>query len=151
MTDVITHEMGHVLGVGTIWDCKSLLKGAGTANPTFGGKLAKKEYRKLLGAGAGLKPVPWRTGGDLARLTRTGGKPYFAMNSCPGCCLSRQSAQSGDRWQPAGHWLQVDLIAAEPFSLPNLVELAEAGLLVGIRADQPGHNASQHSHGVAGR
>src|SRR3954452_12111358 len=35
--DVITHEMGHVLGLGTIWDRTGLLQDAGTDNPTFTG------------------------------------------------------------------------------------------------------------------
>jgi hypothetical protein len=33
--DVITHEMGHVLGIGTIWTMKGLLSGASGNNPTF--------------------------------------------------------------------------------------------------------------------
>src|SRR5204862_3798465 len=47
LDDVITHEMGHVLGFGTVWDRKSLLKGAGTSNPTFAGAGAMEEYRRL--------------------------------------------------------------------------------------------------------
>src|ERR1041385_4500317 len=45
--DVITHEMGHVLGIGTIWTNKGLLHGAGTSNPTFTGAAAKAEFGKL--------------------------------------------------------------------------------------------------------
>src|SRR5262245_4871035 len=37
LTDVITHEMGHVLGIGTIWTRKNLIRGCGTTNPTFVG------------------------------------------------------------------------------------------------------------------
>ena len=37
LVDVITHEMGHVLGIGTIWGRKNLIKGYGTPNPTFVG------------------------------------------------------------------------------------------------------------------
>src|SRR5262245_34267378 len=33
LNDVITHEMGHVLGIGTIWSHKSLLRRARTRNP----------------------------------------------------------------------------------------------------------------------
>ena len=33
LVDVITHEMGHVIGIGTIWDRKGLLAGARTAEP----------------------------------------------------------------------------------------------------------------------
>src|SRR5215207_3031989 len=51
LTDVITHEMGHVIGIGTIWKHKGLLAGAGTSNPTFTGTNAKKEFGTLKGTG----------------------------------------------------------------------------------------------------
>jgi hypothetical protein len=35
--NVILHEMGHVLGVGTLWDNLDLIQGAGTANPIYTG------------------------------------------------------------------------------------------------------------------
>jgi len=62
LVDVITHEMGHVLGVGTIWTNKGLLTGAGTANPTFKGTSAKKEFGILKGTGPAPVPVE-NTGG----------------------------------------------------------------------------------------
>ncbi|QDV29344.1 hypothetical protein Spb1_12300 [Planctopirus ephydatiae] len=42
--DVILHEMGHVLGIGTVWDLQGLLQGAGTADPRFTGAQATAEY-----------------------------------------------------------------------------------------------------------
>jgi hypothetical protein len=57
LDDVITHEMGHVIGIGTIWTNKKLLKGANTRNPTFVGKNAMREYGILRGA-PGPLPVP---------------------------------------------------------------------------------------------
>ncbi|MGZ5338684.1 MAG: leishmanolysin-related zinc metalloendopeptidase, partial [Thermoleophilaceae bacterium] len=57
LNDVIAHEMGHVLGIGTIWQDKGLLKRPGTANPTFGGDGAMDEYRALR-AGGRRKRVP---------------------------------------------------------------------------------------------
>jgi hypothetical protein len=44
LVDVITHEMGHVIGIGTIWTNKGLLSGSRTTNPTFTGTNAKKEF-----------------------------------------------------------------------------------------------------------
>ena len=44
---VIAHEMGHVLGIGTIWARKGLLRDAGSRNPTFAGPRAVEEYRRL--------------------------------------------------------------------------------------------------------
>ena len=37
LKSVILHEMGHVLGIGTLWRHKRLLKGAGTPNPVYVG------------------------------------------------------------------------------------------------------------------
>ena len=40
LDDVVLHEMMHVVGFGTNWSLKSLLVGAGTADPRFTGPLA---------------------------------------------------------------------------------------------------------------
>jgi hypothetical protein len=71
--DVIAHEMGHVLGLGTIWDLKSLLKDGSTANPTFIGEGAMEEFGLLRGDG-GPRPVPVENTGGLGPPTDTGGK-----------------------------------------------------------------------------
>lgn len=55
--DVILHEMGHVLGIGTIWPTLGLVAGAGTSNPQFTGPRATAEYNALFGAGASGVPV----------------------------------------------------------------------------------------------
>ena len=47
--NVILHEMGHVLGFGTLWTYEGLLTGAGTATPLFVGTNALREYRTLSG------------------------------------------------------------------------------------------------------
>lgn len=36
-TDVITHEIGHILGIGTLWDNLGLINGEGTSDPSFTG------------------------------------------------------------------------------------------------------------------
>jgi hypothetical protein len=62
LTDVVTHEMGHVLGYGTLWEPiaglwpTNFLNGAGTADPTFLGSGAINAYANLNG-GAGNVPV----------------------------------------------------------------------------------------------
>lgn len=55
--DVVLHEMGHVLGVGTIWEDLGLLRGAGTSNPIFIGARATAEYNSLFGLNAAGVPV----------------------------------------------------------------------------------------------
>jgi hypothetical protein len=128
--DVITHEMGHVLGVGTVWKLKGLLKGAGTRNPTFTGAGAMQEYRTLRGLGARTKRVPVENTGGPGTADGHWRETVFRNELMSGFIaqannpLSRMTAASlGDM----GY--EVDPDAAEPYVLPNLLALAEAGTL----------------------
>jgi hypothetical protein len=47
--DVVLHEIGHVLGIGTMWSTRGLLSGAGTDDPRFTGSSALTAYRGLGG------------------------------------------------------------------------------------------------------
>jgi hypothetical protein len=60
---VIEHEMGHVLGVGTLWSYKGLLVGAGTSNPLFTGSQAVAAYNSIFGTTASGVPLE-NTGGS---------------------------------------------------------------------------------------
>ncbi|MGC4004101.1 MAG: leishmanolysin-related zinc metalloendopeptidase [Pirellulales bacterium] len=60
---VIMHEMGHVLGIGTLWASKGLLVGAGTANPTYTGVNALLQYRSIFGLPAATSIPVENTGG----------------------------------------------------------------------------------------
>ncbi|MBX3452547.1 MAG: hypothetical protein KF777_23600 [Planctomycetaceae bacterium] len=61
--EVILHEMGHVLGFGTIWDLKGLLLNAGSANPRFSGSLATAQYNTKFGTASANTPVEGNTSG----------------------------------------------------------------------------------------
>ena len=64
--DVVLHELGHVLGVGTLWQGNGLLQGAGGSDPYFSGADAISEY--LASGGAHPNPVPVEnTGGGGTR------------------------------------------------------------------------------------
>lgn len=54
---VIEHEIGHALGIGTIWRDLGLLQGAGTSNPMFMGPRATAEYNRIFGTSAAGVPV----------------------------------------------------------------------------------------------
>ncbi len=134
LNDVITHEMGHVLGIGTLWDRKGLLKNAGRQNPTFTGSGAMQEYKVLRATGRSKRVPVENTGGPG---TRDGhwrevvfrNELMSGFISTPGNPLSRVTVASlGD----LGY--QVDLDAGEPYALPNLMALAEAGSLVAHEA-----------------
>jgi hypothetical protein len=60
---VVLHEMGHILGIGTLWEDKGLLSGAGTSNPIFIGANATAQYNQIFGTSARGVPVE-ATGGS---------------------------------------------------------------------------------------
>jgi hypothetical protein len=55
--DVILHEIGHVLGIGTLWSLKGLLTGAGGTNPRYIGARGTAEYNAIFGARGNSVPV----------------------------------------------------------------------------------------------
>lgn len=134
LNDVITHEMGHVLGIGTLWELKNLLKRPGTANPTFAGPGAMEEYRVLRGATRRRRVPVENTGGPGTadghwRETVFRNELMSGFIAAPGNPLSRMTVASlGD----LGY--EVDVDAGEVFVLPNLLQLAESGSLVAHRA-----------------
>lgn len=133
LNDVITHEMGHVLGIGTIWSLKGLLNGTTGSNPTFTGTNAKKEYGTLKGTGP--KPVPVEnTGGPGTRNSHWRDTVFVNelmtgfVNSAPNP-MSRLTVAS---LKDLGY--KVDLTKAEAFELPDLLGIAEGGMLLGAAA-----------------
>ncbi|WP_461413939.1 leishmanolysin-related zinc metalloendopeptidase [Gemmatimonas sp.] len=65
LVDVIIHEMGHVLGIGTLWNFggRSLLVGAGTNEPYFQGSAARTQFTALNNATYSGIPVPVENSG----------------------------------------------------------------------------------------
>jgi hypothetical protein len=136
LNDVITHEMGHVLGIGTIWTNKGVLNGAGGNNPTFTGTYAKKEYGTLKGTGPTPVPVENRGGPGTAnshwRDTVFRNELMTGFVAGPPNPLSRLTVAS---LQDLGY--KVDLKKAEPYALPNLLKLAEGGKLIAKATQEP--------------
>ncbi|MFC8920655.1 leishmanolysin-related zinc metalloendopeptidase [Streptomyces sp. NPDC057116] len=126
LLDVITHEMGHVLGIGTVWTDFGFLKDFPGTDPTFVGPGAMEEFGRLKDRGP--IPVPVANEGDSGSA---GGhwresvfvnelmSPNIEGRDNP---LSRLTAASlGD----LGY--TVDLDAAEDYVLPDLFEIAASG------------------------
>jgi hypothetical protein len=135
LNDVITHEMGHVLGVsGHIWRLKGLLQGEDGNDPTFVGSRAVTEYQALRGPGAPPGVPVENTGGPGTRGSHWRESVFHnelmsGFIATPGNPLSRLTVASlGD----LGY--EVDLDAAEPYQLPDLLALAEEGFLVAHEA-----------------
>jgi Leishmanolysin len=130
LNDVITHEMGHVLGIGTIWKLKRLLKGENTDNPTFAGSAAMEEYKALREVRRRRRVPVENTGGPGTagghwRETVFRNELMSGFIAAKGNPLSRLTVAS---LEDLGY--QVDIDAAEPYELPDLLALAEEGALV---------------------
>ena len=132
---VIMHEMAHVLGFGSIWDRLGLLQGAGSANPTFTGAAAIREFATLRGetaplavpvanvGGPGTRDSHWREavfGNELMTgFLNTGVNP-----------ISRLSIGS---LEDLGY--EVDYAAADPYTLPT----PQAMAIMGVGAEDGDH------------
>ena len=127
LKDVITHEMGHVIGVGTIWERKGLLKDAGQPTVRFVGKNARKEFGKLKKSKAADVPVENTGGPGTAdghwRESVFRNELMSGFIAAPNNPLSRLTVAS---LLDMGY--EVDLSKAEPYKLPDLLAVAAAGL-----------------------
>lgn len=127
LQSVILHEMGHVLGIGTIWKAKHVLVGAGRANPQFVGKEADKEWVKLSHLPARTLPVENHGGSGTAdshwRETVFGSELMTGFISGASQPLSRMTIAS-----LADLGYEVDLTKADKFILPSHLEVRAMGV-----------------------
>jgi hypothetical protein len=117
LIDVIAHEMGHVLGIGTIWSRKRMLVAARSHDPTFRGRQAKREYGKLLGVGP--TPVPVENLGGAGTRNSHWRESIFGNELMSGFVASAPnpiSALTVASLADLGY--SVDLSRSEPFALP---------------------------------
>jgi hypothetical protein len=132
LTDIIAHEIAHVLGFGSLWGELGLLEGAGTADPRFTGARATAEYQALGGTGT----VPLETQGGEGTRDSHWRKSVFNIELMTGFVERVGIDQPTSRvtlaqWQDMGY--TVNMAAANPFALT-------AGSL----------RAAGHEHGVLG-
>jgi len=132
--DVITHEMGHVLGIGTIWPLKGLLVGEGTDDPTFSGTAARAAYKVLRGGTGRARRVPVENLGGPGTAGGHWRESVFRHELMSGFIAdpgNPLSAVTVGCLQDMGY--VVDPAAAEAYVLPDLMAIAEDGA-VGMRA-----------------
>jgi hypothetical protein len=60
LTDVVLHEMGHILGLGTLWQQDGLVLNQGTSDPRYSGARAVAGYRDI---GGRAPVIPLENGG----------------------------------------------------------------------------------------
>ncbi len=136
LEDVILHEMGHVLGIGTIWsqDFLGLLVGEGAIDPTFVGASAMREYGQLRNQadpanGDTPTPVPVANTGGPGTRDGHWREAVFGDELLTGFLsgavrpLSRMSVGC---FEDMGY--QVDYSSANGYTLPSMLRIAEIGL-----------------------
>lgn len=132
LQSVIIHEMGHVLGIGTIWEELDLLEDAGGANPVFTGDGAVDEFDELTRL-TGETPVPVENKGGPGTRDGHWRESVFGNEIMTGFLsgvtqpFSRMTIAS-----LADLRYKVNLAAADPFILPTSLQLA----VMGIGADE---------------
>lgn len=147
---VILHEMGHVLGIGTIWETMGLLTGAGSSNPRFIGSQAVAAYNAIFGTSATGVPVE-NTGGPG---TRDGHwrESVFSTEIMTGWIgpgsnmpISRITVAS-----LADLGYSVNIAAADPYTPPGVSSLASVGVSSGsLTSSNAAQFAETHIHVVA--
>ena len=131
LEDVILHEMAHVLGFGTLWgpNYMDLIVSAGTINPTFVGAAAMTEYARLTNRQA---PTPVPVANTGGKGTRDGHwrEAVFGNELLTGFLsgsVRPLSLMSVAAFEDMGY--QVNRNAADPYTLPSTLIVAELGLL----------------------
>ncbi|WP_067650070.1 leishmanolysin-related zinc metalloendopeptidase [Nocardia harenae] len=127
--DTITHEMGHVLGIGSLWSDHGLLRDAGTDGPVFVGPSAMDEYGALTGSAA--EPVPVEDKGGPGTAGAHWRDAVFGTELMTGFISAAGIANPISRitvGSLADMGYLVDVAAADPFTLPDLLAVRESGL-----------------------
>ena len=133
LVDAVAHEIGHVLGIGTLWTRLNLLAGGGSPNPGFIGNRARREFATLLGQDTAPQ-VPVENSGGLGtegthwREQVFGNELMTGFLATQGNPLSRLTLSS---LEDLGYSVIIE--AADPYVLPSALELA----IMGIHAQKP--------------
>lgn len=118
---VILHEMGHVIGIGSLWDTHSLREDVDTDDPIFTGAAGRRGFSEVGGDSYGGRPIPIANTGGEGTAGSHWRESVFEhelmtgfLNSGQVNPLSLVTVQSlGDQFYA------VDLSAADSYQLPG--------------------------------
>jgi len=130
LLDVITHEIAHVLGFGTLWSSRGLLTGTSTSAPQYTGTQAVAEYNALFGVNASGVPVEAGGGSGTAlghwRQSVFGNELMVGYAQSGGMPLSRITVAA-----MADLGYQVNMAAADPYLPPAASSASVVGTWAG--------------------
>lgn len=120
--DLVTHEIGHVLGFGTVWSDFDVTTGLGGSDPRFTGMNAVAEYHALGGVG----DIPIEADGGAGTRDAHWDEAAFRSELMTGylSAANPMSAMTIASMKDLGY--DVDLGAAEAYTLPATSSLMAA-------------------------
>lgn len=134
LVNVIMHEIGHLLGIGTFWNKLDLTQGIGTDNPVFVGQRAMYEFAHMMGYSTPT-PVPLENRGQRGTRDCHWRESVFGDELMTGILRSKRN--------PISHLTiaalcdigyQVNFDAADSFILPkndyqNMQEISQQDII----------------------
>jgi hypothetical protein len=121
--EIVLHEIGHILGIGTLWPALQLVSGSGTQDPRFIGDHAVHEFSEL----GGIHAVPVEATGGAGtveghwRESALGSELMTGFSEPLGIALPLSRVTLGSLLD-LGYG--VDLSAADPYQLEGSVAAA---------------------------
>jgi hypothetical protein len=126
LDNVVLHEIGHILGIGTLWNYRrSLLSGAGGLDPFFMGSSARSGFL-LTGSPYGGTPVPVENTGGAGTRDSHWRKSVFGTELMQGFSAPNMPLSSVTIGSLADLGYQVNLGAADAFSLLPALRTTDA-------------------------
>ena len=143
LTDVIQHEMLHVVGVGTLWNSFNLVAGAGTADTRYTGTLGVGGCIAIGGASVCPSSVPLENTGGAGTADSHWRESVFFNELMTGFVNSRASVPVGLLNPLSAMTIQsiadvgyaVNVKAADPYTIPGTAARVQSQLNVGVPAE----------------
>lgn len=125
LDNMVTHELGHVLGFGTLWSSsgRTLLSGSGGIDPFFTGTTARAQFAQLFSIYAG-NAVPVENTGDVNSRDSHWRHSVFNTELMQGFSYSDMPMSRVTVGAMADIGYTVNLNNADPFQFPGTIRAA---------------------------